>query len=79
MWKVIRFAWNATRGHRLTPWRAPYLRWRVETYTGVKMQEIGFPEFFSFMWRERKELVRFLKWTAQMNDYARPQPKNRQS
>ncbi|MFB3814576.1 MAG: hypothetical protein ACE14L_10735 [Terriglobales bacterium] len=24
---IFRFLWNATRGHRLAPWRSPYLRW----------------------------------------------------
>src|SRR3954463_8472559 len=36
----LRFLWNATRGHRLAPWRSPYLLWRIETYTGVKMKQI---------------------------------------
>jgi hypothetical protein len=75
-WRVLRFLWTATRGHHLAPWRSPYLRWRLETYTGIKMSEIGFPEFVTFTWRERKELLRFLKWTAQMGNYARPLPRN---
>jgi hypothetical protein len=32
------------RGHRLAPWRSPYLRWRMETYSGLKMDKIGFVE-----------------------------------
>ena len=47
---ALRFMWNATRGHRLTPWRSPYLLWRIETYTGVKMTQIGFLEFWEFLW-----------------------------
>src|SRR5690242_9298499 len=62
---MLRFLWNATRGHRLTPWRSPYLLWRVETYCGVKMQQIGFLEFWEFVWHERANLWRFLKWTAE--------------
>jgi len=73
---VLRFLWNATRGHRLAPWRSPYLRWRMETYSGLKMDKIGFLEFWGFMFRERKQLMRFLKWTAEMENYARPKPKN---
>ena len=73
---ILRFLWNATRGHRLAPWRSPYLRWRIETYTGIKMQSIGFLEFFGFTWRERAELFRFLKWTGEMERYARVKPKN---
>ena len=73
---ILRFLWNATRGHHLTPWRSPYLRWRIETYCGVKMDKVGFLEFWGFMLRERHELIRFLKWTATMDGYARPKPKN---
>ena len=73
---ILRFLWNATRGHHLTPWRSSYLRWRIETYTGIKMQSMGFPEFCEFSWRERRELLRFLKWTGEMERYARVKPKN---
>ena len=76
MWYVVRFLWNATRGHRLAPWRSPYLRWRLETYTGIKMTRIGFIEFWSFTWRERTQLLRFLRWTGTMQQYARVKPKN---
>jgi hypothetical protein len=73
---IVRFLWSATRGHRLAPWRSPYLHWRIETYCGVKMDKVGFLEFWGFLFRERGALWRFLKWTAQMEHYARPQPKN---
>lgn len=76
MRELLRFFWNATRGHRFAPWRSPYLRWRMETYSGLKMDKIGFVEFWGFMVRERKQLHRFLKWTAEMDNYARPKPKN---
>ena len=76
MRELVRFFWNSTRGHRLAPWRSPYLRWRMETYSGLKMDKIGFVEFWGFMVRERKQLRRFLKWTAEMDNYARPKPKN---
>src|ERR1700693_3373085 len=72
----LRFLWHATKGHRLAPWRSPYLLWRIETYCGVKMTQIGFLEFWEFMWRERKSLWRFLKWTGEMERYAHPKPKN---
>jgi len=73
---ILRFLWNATRGHRLAPWRSPYLRWRLETYTGLKMSSIGFIEFWSFAWRDRVQLLRFLRWTGKMERYARPKPRN---
>lgn len=40
------------------------------------MNKVGFLEFWAFLWRERAEMIRFLKWTAQMELYARPKPKN---
>ena len=76
MWQILRVLWHATRGHRLAPWRSPYLRWRIETYCGVKMSQVGFLEFWGFMWRERSELLRYLKWTAQMERYAQAKPRN---
>jgi hypothetical protein len=69
---MMRFLWRATRRHRLAPWRSPYLLWRIETYTGVKMQQIGVLEFWEFAWRERGNLWRFLKWTEEMEHYAHP-------
>jgi len=76
MWQILLLLWNATRGHRLAPWRSPYLRWRIETYCGVKMSQVGFLEFWGFMWRERSELLRYLKWTAQMERYKHVKQKN---
>jgi len=52
------------------------LRWRIETFTGLKMDKIGFWSFWFFMWRERGQLARFLEWTKDMDRYARPVPKN---
>jgi hypothetical protein len=46
MHELLKFFWNSTRGHRLAPWRSPYLRWRMETYSGLKMDKIGFVEFW---------------------------------
>jgi hypothetical protein len=75
MLHMLRFLWNSTRGHHLAPWRSPYLLWRIETYTGVKMTQIGFLEFWEFLWTERANLWRFLKWTAEMDGYVHPKAK----
>jgi len=40
------------------------------------MSQIGFLEFWGFMWRERAELLRYLKWTVQMDGHAHFKPKN---
>jgi hypothetical protein len=57
--------WRLTRGYRLCPWRSPYLRWRIETYQGLHADAIGFGEFWSFAWRSRRELIRYLRWAAE--------------
>ena len=60
------FLWNATRGHRLAPWRSPYLRWRLETYSGVHADAITAPIMLRFLWNEKRQLLRFLLWTGQI-------------
>ena len=63
---ALRFVWNATRGARLAPWRSPYIRWRIETYSGMHAETMTARDVMSFVWRERANLVRFLRWTAEM-------------
>jgi len=58
--------WDLARGYRLRPWKSPYLRWRIETYWGVHADRIGFGSFWSFVWRQRKELRRYVRWAARM-------------
>lgn len=71
MFEALRFIWNATRGHRLAPWRSPFLRWRVETYSGKKAETLRAIDVLGFMWTERWELLRFLRWAGQMEREAR--------
>jgi hypothetical protein len=56
--------WRLTRGYRLRPWRSPYLRWRIETYSGLHADAIDFRTFWKFTWEHRQELRRYLEWTA---------------
>ncbi|HEU0139436.1 MAG TPA: hypothetical protein VFQ79_06995 [Bryobacteraceae bacterium] len=60
------FLWRATRGYRLRPWKSPYLRWRIETYSGVPADRIGFREFWCFVWQHRSDLLRFVRWAGRM-------------
>jgi hypothetical protein len=60
--------WRLTRGYRLTPWRSPYLLWRIETYAGLHADRIGFLEFWNFSWHERHQLMRYLRWSARMHE-----------
>ena len=41
-----------------------YLRWRIETYSGLHAEEITPREFLRFCWTNRKELHRYLNWAA---------------
>ena len=63
---AIRFLWNAASGHRLMPWRSQYLRWRLETYSGIPAESITAGIMFRFVWRERRQLLRFLLWTGEL-------------
>jgi hypothetical protein len=71
MLRGLRFLWQASSGHRFRPWRSPYLRWRLETYSGLAAEEIGLRQFLAFSWRERGELLRFLNWTGKMAYFRR--------
>ena len=64
----FRFLWNATRGHRLRPWRSEYLKWRIETYSGMKAETLKTRDVFAFLWAEKRNLMRFLRWTDEMEE-----------
>lgn len=74
MLEPLRFIWNATRGHRLRPWRSPYLRWRVETFSGKKAETLTRKSVMSFLWETRWELLEFLMWTGEMEREAKKRP-----
>jgi len=65
----LRFIWNATTGHRLRPWRSEYIRWRIETYSGMKAEELTARDVLGFVWREKGNLLRFLRWTDRMETW----------
>ena len=68
---MIEYLWKASRGYRLTPWRSPYLRWRMETYWGLHADQITARQFWSFLWQHRTEMLRFLEWAERMDGAAR--------
>lgn len=70
MLEAVRFVWNATRGHRLRPWRSEYLRWRLETYTGKPAGEIRPRDFWQLFATDKKQFFQFLAWTGEMKSYA---------
>jgi hypothetical protein len=64
---MVRSLWRMTRGYRLCPWRSPYLRWRIETYSGIPATQVTFRCFWEFAWQERASLLRYLRWAGRMN------------
>jgi hypothetical protein len=70
----LRFVWNATRGSRLTPWRSEYMRWRMETYSGMWADKLKFGDVMRFVWTSRWELLSFLIWTGRVQREARRRP-----
>ena len=63
---ALRFLWVSTGGYRICPWRSPFLRWRIETYSGMPASKVDFVSFWKFVWTERQRLGRFLGWTSEM-------------
>jgi hypothetical protein len=61
---MLRFLLIASRGYRLRPWDSPYLRWRIETYSGIPADSVDRKSFFRFLWAERGSLLAYLSWTA---------------
>jgi hypothetical protein len=49
---ALSFLWNATRGHRLRPWGSEYIKWRIETYSGMKAETMTTGDILRFTWRE---------------------------
>ena len=64
--RIAGFLWDASRGYRLRPWASPYIRWRIETYSGVPANHVDKARFWSFVGQERSRLLSFLSWTAEM-------------
>jgi hypothetical protein len=66
---MLRILWRLTRGYRLAPWRSPYLRWRIETYSGLHADRITFRDFWRFAWTKRRDLARYARWAERMGRY----------
>ena len=74
----LRFVWNATRGHRLRPWRSEYLKWRIETYSGKKAESLQPKDVIGFLWAEKRNMLRFLHWTSEMDGYKKLSSRSQQ-
>jgi hypothetical protein len=61
----IDVALRMAKGYWLDPWNSPYLRWRMETWSGIHADSITPKIFLRFAWEHRKDLLRYLHWAAQ--------------
>jgi hypothetical protein len=64
---MLKIIWRLSKGYRLRPWRSPYLRWRIETYWGLHADRISASDFFRIAWRQRRDLIRYLRWADRMD------------
>ncbi len=60
----IALALRLAKGYRFRPWDSPYLRWRMETWSGIHAESITPRIFVHFVWRHRADLWRYLQWAA---------------
>jgi hypothetical protein len=70
------FIRHAMRSHWLRPWRSPYLRWRMETYSGIPAETIDARIFWKFMSTEKGRLLHFLRWTSEMDSFTKRKSKS---
>ncbi len=71
MLPILAFLWNSTRGHHFRPWKSEYVRWRIETYSGIHPEAVSLPVFLSFVFQERYRLLKFLGWVARLDRMTR--------
>ena len=64
MVRTLRYYWIAARGYRFTPWRSPYIQWRLETFL-VRKLRISTPENSSSSAGAIATSSAFVDWAAQ--------------
>ena len=56
--------WRLTKGYRVHPWDSPFLKWRIETWSGIEAATITPGVFMGFCWKHRRDMIRYLRWAA---------------
>jgi hypothetical protein len=67
---AVRLWWDGCKGFRLTPWRSPYLRWRVETYSGKPAGTLKLGDFVELFMAERGQILHYLRWLGELRELA---------
>ena len=68
---IAGFLWTTTRGYRLRPWQSPYLRWRVETFSGMHAETMTAASMGRLLWIEKRQFLRFLAWIGELQQKRR--------
>ncbi len=71
MLSTLLLLWRSSRGYRLRPWASPYLRWRIETYSGIPADTLSPRKFWEFLFTRRASMLRYLAWAARMQHAGR--------
>ncbi len=71
MFNALRYYWIISKGHRLSPWKSPYIQWRMETFFGHDAADLTARKFLRLMWRERRRMELFLAWVADQRERRR--------
>jgi hypothetical protein len=71
MFNAWRYYWIISKGHRVRPWKSPYIRWRMETFFGQDAAGLSAGKFFRLIWRERTRMKRFLGWVGEQRERQR--------
>jgi hypothetical protein len=64
MFGELAVAWKLMKGYRRQPWKSPYLKWRIETWSGIDAGSLTPREFFDFCWQHQADFRRYLRWAA---------------
>ncbi len=64
MLRELKTSFRFTKGYRTRPWNSPYLKWRIETWSGIEAETITPRQFVDFCRQHRGDLMRYLKWVA---------------
>jgi hypothetical protein len=73
VFRMLLVACRLVGPHLLTPGRSPLLRWRIETYGAtapdgrlLHADELTAADILRFARRNRRQLLRFLRWAASL-------------
>lgn len=59
---MLLILWRLSKGYRLHPWDSPFLKWRIETWSGTEASSITPGIFFRFCGTHLRDLFRYLRW-----------------